>query len=79
VEQGGYQVATGDLDRALRRLHTPESFGRAIIDAALRAAKDRSQQEMDMKINISAPEPDGTIPVCFFLFDFVVCVSLPLT
>jgi hypothetical protein len=68
-----------DLDRALRQLHTPESFGRAILMAALISARSNNLGEMEARIAVSPPDPDGTIPVCFFLFTYEVCISLPLT
>jgi len=68
-----------DLDRALRRIHTPESFGRAVLAAALSAVKDSDTGEMAARVAVSAPEPDGTVPVCFFLFDYEICISLPVT
>jgi len=68
-----------NLDHALQLLHTPDSFGRAVLSAALRTAKDQELDEMDARIALSDPNPDGTIPVCFFLFHHEICISLPVT
>jgi hypothetical protein len=67
-----------DIDKALRRLHTPETFGRAVLDAALRSAASGDEFEFEAKVVVSAADEDGSIPICFFLLHHEICISIPV-
>lgn len=69
---------TEDFANALRHVHTPESFGRAIIDAALRSAIDNDIDELTMTVKLASSQPDGSVPVCFFLLQHEICVNIPV-
>lgn len=66
------------FEKALQRLQTPETFGRAVIDAVLRAGLSRNERSLDATFSIGETQGDGTIPVCFFLFGHEICVNIPV-
>lgn len=66
------------LNDALRRVHGPESFGRAIVDASLRGALESGADQFDVQVSLSPDNPDGTIPVCFLIFSEKICINIPV-
>jgi hypothetical protein len=66
------------LARAHRQIHTPESFGRAVIDTALQAAAEHGDDVLEARISIATADDDGSVPICFFLFGQEICISVPV-
>lgn len=71
-------MAENDVEQALRSLHTPETFGRAVVDAVLRAGLTRNERNLEATFSIGDTAADGSIPVCFFLFSHEICVNIPI-